>query len=102
MEESKLAIATSPKKFSLTSASFLVGVLLFLLPFVEIKCNGQTFATNTGIGLAFGIDYKTTAQTKSLDNPFGNISGKKVVEKENGRRCLRLKHDLLIEQQSIL
>lgn len=85
MEDTKTAIATSSRKFNLTSVSFLVGVLLFLLPFVEIKCNGQTFATNTGIGLALGIDYKTTAQTKSLENPFGNESGKKVVEKEKGK-----------------
>jgi amino acid transporter len=85
MEETQTTSATSSRKFSLTSISFLVGVLLFLLPFVEIKCNGQTFATNTGIGLALGIDYKTTAQTKSLENPFGETSEKKVVEKEKGK-----------------
>jgi amino acid transporter len=76
--------ATSPKKISLGSVSFLVAILLFLLPFVEIKCNDQTLATNTGIGLAFGTDYKTIAQKKTLDNPLGNSSEKAVTEKQQG------------------
>jgi hypothetical protein len=75
---------TAPKKFGLNSISFLIGTLLFLLPFVEIKCNNQPLASNTGIGLAFGTDYKTTSQMKSLDNPLGNQSEKAVTEKQNG------------------
>lgn len=78
--------ATAPsRKFSLSSASFLVAILLFLLPFVEIKCNDQPLASNTGIGLAFGTDYKTTSQMKTLDNPFGKTSSEKAVtEKQKG------------------
>ncbi len=81
--------ATAPsRKFNLSSVSFLVAILLFLLPFVEIKCNDQPFASNTGIGLAFGTDYKTTGQMKSLENPFGMNSSenkKAVTEKEKGK-----------------
>ena len=39
------------------SLAFLVGCLLFFLPFVELKCNGDLFAKPTGIDLATG---KTT------------------------------------------
>ena len=77
--------AATTRKFSLTSVSFLVGILLFLLPFVEIKCNDQTFASNTGIGLAFGTDYKTTSQMRSPENPFGNTSEKEITEKQRGK-----------------
>ena len=42
------------------SAAFLVGILLFLLPFAEVKCNGETVASNTGIGIAMGKDWKET------------------------------------------
>jgi hypothetical protein len=40
-----------------TSLAFLVGSLLFFLPFVELKCNGELLAKPTGIDLATG---KTT------------------------------------------
>jgi hypothetical protein len=82
MEPTKTTTAT--RKFGLNSISFLVGILLFLLPFVEIRCNDQPLASNTGIGLAFGTDYKTTSQMKSLDNPFGNKSEQPVNEKQQG------------------
>ena len=82
MEPPKTTSAS--RKFGLNSISFLVGTLLFLLPFVEIRCNDQPLASNTGIGLAFGTDYKTTSQMKSLDNPFGNKSEQAVTEKQKG------------------
>jgi len=85
MVESNPPSTRVPARFSFTSISFLVGLLLFLLPFVEIRCNGETFATNTGIGLALGIDYKTTSQVKSLENPFNDKSEKKIVEREKGK-----------------
>ncbi|MGZ3952194.1 MAG: hypothetical protein ACXVBZ_12415 [Flavisolibacter sp.] len=85
MEGTKRTSSLVPGRFSFTSISFLVGLLLFLLPFVEIRCNGETFATNTGIGLALGVDYKTTSQEKSIDNPFNGKSERKIVEKEKGK-----------------
>jgi hypothetical protein len=83
MEPTKTSTA-APGKFGINSITFLAGCLLFLLPFVEIKCNDQALASNTGIGLAFGTDYKTTSQMKSLDNPFGNKSEEAVTEKQKG------------------
>ena len=85
MLESKPTSTRVPARFSITSVSFLVGLLLFLLPFVEIRCNGETFATNTGIGLALGIDFKTVSEAKSLESPFDGKAEKKVVEKEKGK-----------------
>ena len=70
------------KKYT-SSVAFLVGVLLFLLPFVEIRCNNTPFAQNTGVGLAFGIDYKITGQMKSLDDTFSGSEAK--VSKEKGK-----------------
>jgi hypothetical protein len=55
-----------------TPIAFLVGILLFLLPFVEIKCNDAPFAENTGLGLAFGTDYKITGQIKTMADTFND------------------------------
>jgi hypothetical protein len=84
MDTTTTAVTTPSKKFGLSSISFLIATLLFLLPFVEIRCNGQTVATNSGIGLAFGTDYKTSNEMKSLTDPFGNPSEKKITEKQGG------------------
>lgn len=79
------AVTTFLPKNRFTSIGFLVGVLLFLLPFVDIKCNGQSLATNTGVGLAFGTNYKTTGQLNSLDNTFGKNTKKSDTENEKGK-----------------
>jgi magnesium-transporting ATPase (P-type) len=36
------------------------GILLFLLPFAELKCGSTTIAENTGVGLATGKDWKVS------------------------------------------
>jgi hypothetical protein len=55
-----------------SSVAFLAGILLFFLPFVQIRCNNMPFAENTGLGLAFGTDYKVTGQLNGLQEGFGN------------------------------
>lgn len=60
------------------SAAFLVAILLFLLPFAELRCNGAAVAYNTGLRIAIGNDWKE-AVTKNLfgnsfDNNLGNTS----------------------------
>jgi hypothetical protein len=60
------------RKKHTTSVAYLVGLLLFFLPFVQIKCNDMPFAENTGMGLAFGTDYKVTNGLNSLQGGFGN------------------------------
>jgi len=78
----KASNKTSPKIRS-SSVAFLVAILLFLLPFVNIKCNNEKFASNTGIGLAFGTSYKTTSQVKSdKDDVDRKLS---ISEKQSGK-----------------
>ena len=40
------------------TTAFLIALLLFLLPFAEIKCNGTALARNTGLGIAIGGEWK--------------------------------------------
>ncbi|HUR65685.1 MAG TPA: hypothetical protein VMZ03_04985 [Chitinophagaceae bacterium] len=49
-----------------SSVAFVVGVLLFLMPFVDIKCNNMSLQTVSGIQLATGFKMKNT----SSDNSF--------------------------------
>ena len=51
-----------------TTIAYIVALLLFFLPFVEIRCNNEPFAQNSGIGLAFGTDYKVTGQISAFGN----------------------------------
>src|ERR1043166_8955136 len=41
-----------------SSVTFLVGILLFLLPFAEIKCGGTKIMSNTGLNIATGGKWK--------------------------------------------
>lgn len=59
-----------------SSVSFAVGILLFLLPFAEVKCNGSTFASNTGLGIAMGKEWKMHD-----NNLFGNVLGGDATSK---------------------
>lgn len=70
----------------LSSISFAVAILLFLLPFVEIRCNGQEFATNTGLGLALGMDYKTSSDMDNLFNSENDqVTTTRKTEKQDGK-----------------
>lgn len=76
------AATKSSPKFRLNSAMFLVGTLLFFLPFVNIRC-GQNVISNNGVGLAFGIHYKTS---KQVDYGKADRTDKiSIVEKDSGR-----------------
>ena len=55
-----------------SSAAFLIGILLFLLPFAEVKCNGTAMANNTGLGIAMGSDWKEVASKSLFGNGFAN------------------------------
>lgn len=48
-----------------SSVTFLVGILLFLLPFAEIKCGGSVIAKNTGLGIAMGKEWQSVS-SKSM------------------------------------
>ncbi len=67
------------------TAAFLVAVLLFLLPFAEIKCNDTTLASNTGIGIATGSDWKEVTSKSLFGNDFGgnNTSNEQKMKKQD-------------------
>ena len=71
------------RKKHTTSVTYLVALLLFFLPFVQIKCNDLPFAENTGMGLAFGKDYKVSG---GWENRFGrDFKTETKVSKESGK-----------------
>lgn len=83
METSTTTAAHSGPVFRSYSIAFLVALLLFLLPFVNIRCNGRDFASNTGLGLALGANYKTVSQLNAGDkNVDREIT---VTEKQSGK-----------------
>lgn len=83
METTAAGKGQSSSKIRLNTVAFLLATLLFLLPFVDIKCNEQKFASNTGVGLAFGINYKTRNQIKTDE---GNFNKKiSITEKQTGK-----------------
>jgi hypothetical protein len=58
------------------ATAFAIGILLFLLPFAQIRCNNTTLAENSGLGIALKQEWKTFASNfgedsrdkKSIDN----------------------------------
>jgi hypothetical protein len=66
-----------------TTISFAVAILLFLLPFAEVKCNGSTLMSNTGIGIATGGKWRTVADAgKGLFGGNTNKSSSSVSQDE--------------------
>lgn len=57
-----------------SSIAFAVGVLLFLLPFVDIKCNNMSLMKVSGVKLATGFDIKTPGSSNSLFGDLSNLS----------------------------
>lgn len=77
------ASGKSSPKFRLNSVAFLVATLLFLLPFVNIRCKGENLISNNGVGLAFGINYKTSNQIESDESKLDKKIS--ITEKESGK-----------------
>ena len=44
-----------------SSIAFLVGILVFLLPFTEIRCGGTKLMQKSGLDFAMGNEWKTVA-----------------------------------------
>jgi hypothetical protein len=55
-----------------SSIAFLLAILLFLLPFAEIRCNGTAVASNTGLGIATGSEWKEVMSKNIFGNGFEN------------------------------
>jgi hypothetical protein len=76
------------KRYTAT-ISFAIGILLFLLPFVQLKCSSVTIAENSGIGLATGGQWKVTMMGGTNDL-FKNLNSLKSNSK---REVLRIAPD---------
>jgi hypothetical protein len=50
-----------------SSIAFVVGILLFLLPFAEIKCSGTKMMSNTGLNIATGGKWKAESGLTNND-----------------------------------
>lgn len=71
-----------------SSISFLVGILLFLLPFVEIKCNTLSIQKLTGFELATGYHLKSPGNDNTLvgtleNTDFGKGSNTAINDKRD-------------------
>lgn len=70
--QSTVTVATPTTKrssFGLGSISFMVGILLFLLPFVNIKCGDMTVKEVKGYELATGF----SVDDNKTKTPFGSF-----------------------------
>lgn len=65
-----------------STVAFAVGILLFLLPFSEIKCNNTVFANKSGLGFVLGSDWKSANNGLGGDNTSKDVTSKTNSEKE--------------------
>ena len=67
------------KKHTVT-ISFALGMLLFLMPFVQLKCASTTLAENSGLGIAMGSEWKVAmvgSMNDLMDKADSTIKDKK-------------------------
>ena len=86
MDEPQSTLAPVPSSTALpgifgtkipSSVAFGIGVLLFFMPFIDIKCNNLTLQTVTGVQLATGFEIKGPGSDNSL---VGNLE---KIDKDN-------------------
>ena len=66
-----------------TSIPFVIGVLLFLAPFIDIRCNNVSLQQVNGISLATGFEIKTNSN--SLLDRLGSDNSD-ITKNKNGKR----------------
>lgn len=68
-----------------SSIAFLVAVLLFFLPFAEIRCNGAAVADNTGLRIATGQEWREVVSKNIFGNGFqtDSPSNDRKVQKQD-------------------
>jgi len=54
----------------LTTISFAVGILLFFLPLMEVKCNGTTLAQMSGLNMVTGSSPKMSSDLDNITKTF--------------------------------
>jgi hypothetical protein len=68
-----------------SSVTLAIGVLLFFMPFVEIKCNNMSLQKISGMELATGFRVRTSDNSLfgNLDNMDSNTSSAKKPERKD-------------------
>jgi len=66
-----------------SSVTFAVGIILFFLPFIEIKCSSMTIQSVSGIQLATGFKVKSAADNSLLS---GTESGNEMKMENSGNK----------------
>lgn len=59
-----------------SSVAFVIGVLLFFMPFAEIKCSGTTFAHKSGLDIAMRKDWKAFSSGTMGKEGMGDMTSK--------------------------
>ncbi|MCX6316596.1 MAG: hypothetical protein NTW29_04855 [Bacteroidetes bacterium] len=67
------------------TVAFAVAILLFLLPFAEIRCMNNTLAKNTGLGIAIGSQWKSDMMG-GLKDMMDSMPGKEDSKKDFGKQ----------------
>ncbi|HMK27792.1 MAG TPA: hypothetical protein VK483_17295 [Chitinophagaceae bacterium] len=67
-----------------SSVAFAVGILLFFLPFSEIRCGGSPFMNQTGKGFILNENWKPTGTAGMLGNDSMKESTSKVTGEKAG------------------
>lgn len=67
------------KSRRISSTTYIVALLLFFMPFINIKCNDKSLLKITGKDLVTGFNAK-----KALKNPFGDLPGYNRSERSEG------------------
>ena len=69
-----------------SSVAFGIGVLLFFMPFVDIKCNSMTLQKVTGVQLATGFEVKGPGSDNSLVGDFNKMDNDKIEVNTKGEK----------------
>jgi len=78
------ATSTSPNVFGTkipTSVAFVVAVLLFFMPFIDIKCNNMSLQQVNGVQLATGFKMKNNSSDNSFLNDLKTDEVDKTITK---------------------
>src|SRR5947208_1548302 len=69
----------------LTTFSFAAGLLLFLLPFAEIKCNGASFAQISGLNMVTGSSPKMSSDLEGMTKSLGSYDRPNAKLNDDGK-----------------
>jgi hypothetical protein len=66
--------------------TFAVAVLLFFLPFAEVKCNNATLLDNTGFGIVIGSEWRTSENSLLGNDMFRQDNARETSKVQNKKQ----------------